>query len=90
MEAYQSADQELGAVFGCLRERVVQKQGITNRPIDDTIKDVRKSFALFSCQCDWSRCSRDQARLTTRFWLFFIISREKFLRYVCSKTLRTS
>lgn len=52
METYQPADQELGAVFGCFCERLVQEKGISNRTIDNAIKDVCKSFALFPCQCE--------------------------------------
>lgn len=51
MKTYQPADQELGAVFGCFCERLVQEKGISNRTIDNAIKDVCKSFALFACQC---------------------------------------
>lgn len=52
MEAYQPTNQELGAVFGCFCKRLVQEKGITNRPIEDAIENMRKSFALSLCQFD--------------------------------------
>lgn len=67
METYQPADQELGAVSGCFCERLVQEKGISNRSIDNAIKDVRKSLALSPCQCECFYISEDKRYLRQGF-----------------------
>ena len=47
MEAHQAADQEIGAVFGCFGQGLVEQEGIADGAVENAVEDVGKGLALW-------------------------------------------
>lgn len=46
VEAYQPAQEELGAVLARFVDGLVEEQGVADGPVEHAVEDVREGFAL--------------------------------------------
>ena len=46
MEAHEPRSEQFGAVLGSFGDGLVQKEGVADGAVEDTVKDVSERFAL--------------------------------------------